>query len=150
MLNQSPPVGPCEIVSARTLEGPRSAVFEAFSDPQQLARWWGPKGFTNTFHAFEFAPGGAWRFTMHGPDGGAYPMTQSFIDIDPPERIVYRNEHPTHGFVMTITLADEGSRTLVSWRMRFDTDDEARKVRSIVEDANEQNLDRLAAHLASR
>lgn len=150
MLNQSPPADPRSIVSARTLEAPRSAVFAAFSDPKQLARWWGPKGFTNTFHAFDFSPGGAWRFTMHGPDGGEHPMSQSFIDITPPERIVYRNEHPTHGFVMTITLAAEGSRTNISWHMRFDTEEEARNVRSIVEQANEQNFDRLAAHLASR
>jgi uncharacterized protein YndB with AHSA1/START domain len=152
MLNQRAQTAadPCEIVSARALDAPRSAVFEAFSDPEQLVRWWGPTGFTNTIHVFDFRPGGAWRFTMHGPDGADYPMTKAFIDLAPPERIVYRNEHPTHGFVMTMTLVAEGSRTQLTWRMRFDTEDEARKVRSIIEHANEQNFDRLAAHLASR
>ena len=58
-----------EIVSTRTLDLPRSLVFQAFSDPDHLAHWWGPRGFTNTFHAFDLRPGGVWTFVMHGPDG---------------------------------------------------------------------------------
>lgn len=141
---------PCEIVSARVLDAPRAAVFAAFRDPQQLAGWWGPKGFSNTFHVFDFRPGGAWRFTMRGPDGAEHAMTQCFIDISEPERIIYRNEHATHGFVMTMTLTADGERTRLTWRMRFDTEDEARKVRAFVTPANEQNFDRLAAHLLAR
>lgn len=151
MLNQRSAAleDPCEVVSTRVIDAPREAVFDAFGDPAQLARWWGPKGFSNTFHVFDFRPGGAWRFTMRGPDGAEHPMTQCFIDISAPERIIYRNEHATHGFVMTISFGAQGQRTQLTWRMRFDTEDEARRVRAFVGPANEQNFDRLTAHLAA-
>ena len=63
---------PREIVSGRVIDAPRRKVFKAFADPTHLARWWGPKGFRNTFEEFDFRPGGTWRFTMHGPDGVDY------------------------------------------------------------------------------
>jgi uncharacterized protein YndB with AHSA1/START domain len=53
-----------EIVTSRVLNARRELVFSAFSDRQRLARWWGPRGFTNTFHEFDLRPGGAWRFVM--------------------------------------------------------------------------------------
>jgi len=45
-----------EIVSARTFAAPRERVFEAFRDPARLARWWGPRGFRNTFEVFDLRP----------------------------------------------------------------------------------------------
>ena len=48
-------------------------VYAALGDPARVARWWGPAGFTNTIHTFDFRPGGTWRLTMHGPDGKDYP-----------------------------------------------------------------------------
>lgn len=58
-----------EIVATRILDAPREVVFRAFTDPDRLAHWWGPKGFTNTFHQFDPRPGGKWRFVMCGPAG---------------------------------------------------------------------------------
>ena len=58
-----------EIVSIRVFDFPRELVFNAWTDPEHLVHWWGPKGFTNTFHEFDLRPGGIWRFVMHGPDG---------------------------------------------------------------------------------
>src|SRR5512138_1947517 len=80
-----------EIVSARTFDAPRERVFGAFSDPSRLARWWGPKGFTSTFHEFDMRPGGAWRITLHGPDGADYPSESVFVDVVRPARIVFRH-----------------------------------------------------------
>src|SRR5688500_17668783 len=62
-----------ELVITRLLNAPRELVFEAWTDPKQLLQWWGPKGFTNTFHTIEVKPGGVWKFIMHGPDGVNYP-----------------------------------------------------------------------------
>lgn len=62
-----------EIVTSRQFAAAPPQVFRAFSDPAILARWWGPQGFTNTFKVFDMAPGGLWRFVMHGPDGVNYP-----------------------------------------------------------------------------
>ena len=136
-----------EILSARTFDAPRERVFEAFSDPARLARWWGPKGFTNTFQEFDPRPGGTWRFLMHGPGGADIPNESVFVEVVRPERIVFRHVSG-HRFEMTITLAEQGGRTRVTWRMRHETARECAEVRPFVVDANEQNFDRLAEELA--
>jgi uncharacterized protein YndB with AHSA1/START domain len=141
---------PREYFASRIFSAPRERVFEAFSDPVQLAKWWGPKGFTNSFQTFEFKPAGAWRFVMHGPDGTDYPIAKDFVEVVPPEKIAYQNLEPTHRFKMTMLFTDLGERTRVSWRMLFESVEEAVRVRQVVSDANEQNFDRLAAHLAAR
>ena len=136
------------IVSLRLLAASCDEVFQAFSDPARLAQWWGPEGFTNSFREFDFQPGGVWRFTMHGPDGTAYEMDHQFIEIARPERIVVRHIEPTHDFTLTITLAARHGGTEVTWNMRFADAAEGERVRAFVVPANEQNFDRLAAHLS--
>ena len=63
--------------SSRTISAAPEAVFAAVENPTRLARWWGPNGFSNTFHPFEFRDGGSWLFTMHGPDGQDHPKRSS-------------------------------------------------------------------------
>src|SRR5688500_3516125 len=81
---------------ARWIDAPRERVFKAFSDPAHLARWWGPNGFTSTFHEFDLRPGGAWRFVMHGPDGANYPNESVFVEVVEPERIVFEHMSQHH------------------------------------------------------
>ena len=140
---------PGEIVSSRVLPSTRVEVFAAFSDPARLAQWWGPKGFTNTFHEFDFRPGGAWRFTMRGPDGTAYDMNQQFAEIVPPERVVVRHFQPGHDFSLTISLTAQNDGTELTWHMRFADPAEGERVRAFIVPANEENFDRLAAHLSA-
>lgn len=137
-----------EIVTTRRLPSPRERVWRAFCDAAALAAWWGPVGFTNTFHEFGFRPGGTWRFTMRGPDGTAYEMSNQFTEITPPGQIVLRHNQQGHGFTLVMTLAAEGAQTCLTWRMTFDDPVEQARVYDIVTAANEQNLDRLEAHLA--
>jgi len=139
---------PGVIVSSRILAATPHEVFAACGDPARLALWWGPKGFTNTFHEFDFRPGGVWRFTMRGPDGTAYEMDQQFVEIVRPARIVVRHIQQNHDFTLTMTLTAREGRTELAWEMRFADPAEGEKVRSFVVPANEQNFDRLAAHLA--
>lgn len=136
-----------DIVCSRIFRVPHERVFEAFSNPNHLVHWWGPKGFTNAFHGFAFRPGGAWRFTMTGPDGANYEITKQFVEIVPPERIVLRNVQEGHGFVMTMTFEDVAGSTKLTWHMRFDSADEAERVRAFIIVANEQNFDRLETYL---
>lgn len=138
------------IVSSRVLAVARDRVWVAFSDPVALAGWWGPAGFTNSFHGFDFRPGGAWRFTMYGPDGAAYEMDHRFLEVVAPERIVLRHFQQGHDFTLTITLTEEGGRTRVTWHMLFADPAEAEKLRAFLLVANEQNLDRLEAHLSGK
>lgn len=62
----------CQIVTTRTVNAPITQVFKAWTDPEHLKNWWGPKGFTNTFIEHDLRPGGKWRYIMHGPKAGNY------------------------------------------------------------------------------
>ncbi len=146
-MSAEPPIDGA-FVTSRQLPWSKEQIWAAISDPAALAAWWGPNGFTNTFHAFDFRPGGVWRFTMHGPDGAAYAMDHRFLEIVATERIVIRHLQPGHDFTLTITLAEQGGRTTLGWRLAFDDPAEAERVRAIVVPANEQNIDRLADHLS--
>jgi hypothetical protein len=133
-------------VTSRLIDGPRALVFRAFAEPDHLTRWWGPEGFSSTFHECDFRPGGRWRFVLHGPDGKDYRNECVFTEIVAPERVVL--DHVVgHHFVLTVTLAERGAQTEVGWCQVFDTAEECRRIAAVVIEANEQNLDRLAAEI---
>lgn len=140
---------PREIVTSRVFDAPSARVYEAFRDPTQLEKWWGPKAFTNTFRSFDLRTGGTWTFSMKGPDGVVYDMEKEFLEVVPGKRVVILHPTPaSHRFVQTLTYTDLGDRTLLTWRMAFDSEEEVSKIRAVVVEANEENLDRLAAVLA--
>lgn len=131
----------------RTFPVPPAQVFACLRDPQRLARWWGPEGFSNTFETFEFAPGGRWIFTMHGPDGKDYPNQSVFATIEPETRVVIDHDcEPL--FTLEILLTPEGAGTRLQWIMEFQNKDFARNLKDFLQSANEQNLDRLGVELA--
>jgi uncharacterized protein YndB with AHSA1/START domain len=136
-----------EFVHSRVIEASRERVFEAFANPAHLARWWGPNGFTSTFEVFEFRPGGAWRFTLHGPDGKDYPNESVFVEIVALERVVIEHLSEVHHFLLTVTFSPHENGTLVGWRQVFDTAAERERIAKFVLEANEQNLSRLAAEV---
>jgi uncharacterized protein YndB with AHSA1/START domain len=134
-----------ELVSSRTLGAPLDLVYRAWTEPELLAQWWGPNGFTNTFHTFDLRPEGTWEFTMHGPDGQDYPNRNVFQEIGR-ERIVLR--HATgHHFIMTATFMDVDGGTEVTFRQTLASKEDYDKLKPICEDGNEQSLDRLGSLL---
>ena len=136
-----------EIVTTRVLAWPRDLVFRAWTEPEHLARWWGPKGFTNTFQEFDLRPGGRWQFVMHGPNGADHPNQSVFVESVKPERIVF--DHVSAPvFQVTATFAEEGGKTRLTFRMLFETAAECDKVKGLVVRANEENFDRLEAEQA--
>ncbi|HCN79244.1 MAG TPA: polyketide cyclase [Verrucomicrobiales bacterium] len=141
------PAADNEILSSRVFPHSRQRVFAAFSDPKQLTLWFGPKGFTSTFETFDLRIGGEWKFIFHGPNGANYPNHTVFADIVPLERIVY--DHVQPHFRMTMTFADENGSTRLTWRMTFETVQLSETLKGICAPSNEENFDRLAAHLAS-
>ena len=121
-------------------------VFAAISNPERLARWWGPNGFTNTFSDFDFKSGGKWSLVMHGPDGANYQNDNVFGDIIPNQKVVV--EHPMQPvFRLTIELAPSSTGTLVTWAQTFESDEVARQIEHIVVPANDENLQRLKAEV---
>jgi uncharacterized protein YndB with AHSA1/START domain len=137
------------IVNTRIFAVPRELLFETFSNPDHLVHWWGPKGFTNTFHEFDLRPGGAWHFAMHGPDGAEYQIAKEFIEVVEPERIVLQHLEETHRFQMTMTFADDPGGTRLTWWILFESPEENARLRSVISEANEQNFDRLQTYLAN-
>lgn len=124
-------------------------VFAALSNPERLARWWGPAGFTNTFSLCEFKQGGRWSFVMHGPDGVNYPNESVFAEIEAPNKLVVQHVSEPK-FRLTIALASSAAGTVVSWSQAFENSEFAGRVEHIVVPANEQNLDRLSAEVLSK
>lgn len=133
--------------TGRELPASPESVFAAIRDPARLARWWGPDGFTNTFHTFEFRQGGSWLFTMHGPDGKDYPNQSEFLDIVPDLLVRIRHINLPH-FELSISLESIPNGTLVSWTGVFENREFAENARQFLEAANEQNLDRLAQEVS--
>ena len=130
------------VTTSRLVDASPARVYEAFEDPAQLARWWGPNGFTSTFETFDFREGGAWKFVLHGPDGKDYPNVNRFVELVPAQRV--RLQHVEgHWFELTVTLVAEGAKTRIGWRQQFANAEELNEVRDYVIPANEENLDRL-------
>lgn len=135
--------GEWEIISSRVFKAPRERVFRMFRDPARLARWWGPKGFTNTFHHFDLRPGGTWRFVMHGPDGKDYENEKHFIEVVEPERVVFDHPGPMHVFRMTMEFREAAAGTELVWKMAFQSDGKNPNLKAFIAKANEENFDRL-------
>jgi uncharacterized protein YndB with AHSA1/START domain len=114
-----------------------------------LMQWWGPNGFTNTFREFDFRPGGAWRFTMHGPDGTDYKNENVFVEIVALERIVIDHvSWPKHH--VTATFEDAGhNKTRVTFRQVFETAALWEQIKPIAGPGLEQNFDKLGAYVAA-
>lgn len=137
----------CEIVSSRIVHASRELVYRAWTDPEHLKNWWGPAGFTNTFHEFDLRVGGKWRFVMHGPEKGNYPNECVFVKIDKPSLLAWRRL--SKPFFQVIATFEEvcTDKTSVVFRQIFDTAEACRKVKAFACDKNEENFDRLEEEL---
>ncbi|MGN8645113.1 SRPBCC family protein [Gracilibacillus sp. HCP3S3_G5_1] len=142
-----------EIIVKRVFKASRELVWKAWSQPEHLKNWWGPKGFSVTTSAFEMKPGGIWRFIMKGPDGVEYPNKITFQEIVKPERLVYTSADDIEGdpgeFQTIITLVEEDNHTLLTQRMIFSSAEIREQVArefGAIEGAN-QTLDRLETEL---
>ena len=112
-----------EIFATRIFCAPRELVFHLWTDPDHIARWWGPTGFSLTMHQMDVRPGGEWRFIMHGPDGTDYPNKNVYVDVVRPARISYDHVSPPK-FRATATFekhGPDGRETKLTMRMVFET-----------------------------
>ncbi|WCD78298.1 SRPBCC family protein [Pseudomonas sp. TUM22785] len=146
MSSTASPTAHRECATSRLIDAPPARVFRAIASPEHLARWWGPNGFSSTFELFEFRPDGAWRFTLHGPDGTDYPNHNLFREITP-DRVLIEHLSDDHHFFLTITLTLEGTGTRVGWQQVFDSAEHRKQIATFVLPANEENLDRLTAEV---
>lgn len=138
-----------EVFTTRTIAAGRERVFKAWTDPDQLARWWGPNGFSNTFHRFELKGEGVWEFTMHGPNGMDFNNTCVFKRIEPPSYLEFDHLKEMHFYKAIVTFTGTPGGTRVDWIMRFDQASDLVPIRAFIERANEENMDRLQQLLTS-
>ena len=71
------------------LDAPRERIFRMLTEPVELARWWGPHGFTTPETELDLSVGSGYRFAMQPPDGDLFHLSGEFLEIDPPGRLVY-------------------------------------------------------------
>ncbi len=137
-----------ELVISRLLDAPRELVWKVWTEPEHIAKWWGPNGFTNTIDKMEVRQGGAWEFMMHGPDGTNFKNKSVFTEVVKHERIVF--EHIGPKFTATITFTAQGKKTLLKWQMLFDSVEEFEQVVKTVkaDEGLKQNVEKLGNYLA--
>jgi len=118
------------ITMVRVFDAPRELVFRAWTDPEHLAQWWGPHGFTNPVCEVDLRPGGAWRIDMQGPDGTIYPNKGIYQEVVVPERLVFSdivdddtdawgNSPPPPSSVSTITFEEHDGKTKITMTTRL-------------------------------
>lgn len=141
-----------EITITRVYDAPIADVWEAWTDPDQVAQWWGPRGFTLTTHHKDLRVGGTWKYTMHGPDGADYPNTTVYLEIEPQAKLVYdhgANDNQPPMFRVTVLFSESGGQTTMRMTMALPTPEAAAATRKFVKQAGgNATWDRLAEYLA--
>ena len=118
-----------EIYITRIYDAPVKAVWEAWVDPDQVSKWWGPRGFTLTHKSGkDVRPGGTWEYIMHGPDGVDYPNAAKFLEVEKHSRLVY-DHGGTHDkpamFRVTVLFTEIKGKTKMEMTMALKTAEEA-------------------------
>ena len=121
----SEPIADRELTITRTYDAPARLLFEAWSKPQHLMKWFGPVGWPVTMCEVDFRKGGRWRMAMTGPTGQQdTPFGGGYLEIVPNRRIVFDNafEQPGSGkMIMTVTFAEKDGRTTLTWHTLFES-----------------------------
>jgi uncharacterized protein YndB with AHSA1/START domain len=145
-----------EIVITRLFDAPPALVFKAWTTPEHVAKWWGPRESTLPICTIDLRPGGAYRWVERGADGNLYPFKGEYLEIDPPRRLVYTQafdiepfaDHPS---IITMTLVEqEGGRTLMTSRSVYESKMyRDGHVASGMEPGMRETMERLDEHLAT-
>jgi len=144
-----------EVVLEREFDAPRNLVFEAFSKPEHVGRWWGQAGSTMSTCEMDFRPGGAWRFVEQAADGNEYGFHGEYREIVRPDRIVWTFEWeglPGHISVDTLVFQEieqaERRRTRITSTTVFaSVEDRDGMVQSGMAQGASESYERLAKYL---
>jgi len=146
-----------ELVITRTFDAPREIVFKMWTDPNHMAQWWGPNGFTNPVCELDVRPGGAIRIDMRDSDGTVYPMTGTFREIVRPERLVFTAEALDQSgtavleVLNTVIFEEKNGKTTLTLQARVTkVAGEGVSYLEGMEAGWTQSLERLASHLKSK
>jgi uncharacterized protein YndB with AHSA1/START domain len=140
-----------EIRITRIYDAPIRAVWDAWTDPEQVAQWWGPRGFTLTSHSKDIRPGRHWNYTMHGPDGVDYPNTTKYHEVVECSKLVYdhggSDDRPPL-FRVSVVFSEIDGKTKLEMSMTLPTPEAAEETRKFIKKAGgDATWDRLAEFL---
>ena len=141
-----------ELLITRVFNAPRALVFKAWTDPAQLARWWGPHDYPATSISMDVRPGGRWRHRLMSPDtGNELWLGGVFREIVPPERLVFTfawEEDGERGLetLVTVTFAERSGKTTMTFRQAPFRSDAQREGHGY---GWNSTFDRLVDHLAA-
>jgi uncharacterized protein YndB with AHSA1/START domain len=140
-----------EIVLKRVFDAPRRLVFDAFSKPELLKRWFGPRGWTLVVCEVDFKVGGKWRFVLRGPDGTEMGMRGVYREITPPERTVHMesfDDYPGESQVTAEFDERDGKTTMTATVLYESKEVRDAVVQSGMEHGAAESYDKLAELLA--
>ena len=141
-----------EIVLTRVFDAPRTLVFDAFTKPELLKRWFGPRGWSLAVCEVDLKVGGKWRFVLRGPDGRDMGMRGVYREIAAPDRSVHTesfDDFPGESIVTTLLVEDRGKTTLTA-TVRYPSQEVRDAViKSGMEHGAAESYDKLAEYLAS-
>jgi uncharacterized protein YndB with AHSA1/START domain len=146
-MSEPPFIPKAQLVLTRTFDAPRQLVFQVWTDPKQLAQWWGPRGFTTEIREMDVKPGGAWSYVMRGY-GNEYPFDGVYVEVVEPERLVFDGSihgAPEQRVWTEVTFAERNGKTEVTVRQLFAFESDATRGAPI---GWNQQLDRLEEFLA--
>src|SRR6266567_8554640 len=106
-----------EIVMTRVFDAPRALVFDAFTRPELLKRWFGPRGWSLEVCEVDYRVGGGFRFVLSGPDGQKMGMRGVYREIEPPVRSVHMesfDDYPGESQVTAVFTEQGGKTTLTA------------------------------------
>lgn len=140
-----------ELRITRVYDAPVAAVWDAWTDPEQVGKWWGPRGFTLTTRSKDLRAGGTWVYTMHGPDGTDYPNKTVYHVVEPHSKLVYDhggNDDRPPLFRVTVVFSEIDGKTRMDMSMALPTPEAAEETRAMIRKAGgESTWDRLAEYL---
>ncbi len=140
-----------EIKITRIYDAPLKVVWEAWTDTKQVAKWWGPRGFTLTTHSKDLRVGGTWNYTMHGPDGTNYPNITKYYEVETYKKLVYDhggNADQPPLFRVTVMFSQLNDKTKMDMTMTFSSPEVAAESRKFIKAAGgNATWDRLAEYV---
>lgn len=144
--------GKQEILITRVFDAPRTAVFSAYTDPDLIPQWWGPKRYATIVDKMDVRPGGLWRFINRDAAGNEYAFHGVYHAIISPERLVATFEFegaPGPVSLETLTLEESGGTTRLTNRSVFQSvEDRDGMLEGGMEEGVIETMDRLAEILA--
>ncbi len=144
---------PNELYLTRLYDAPVKMVWEAWTDPKQVAQWWGPRGFTLTTHSSDVRTGGTWSYTMRGPDGTEFHSKTKYLEVEKYSRMIYDhggNDDRPPLFRVTVNFTETAGKTKMEMTMALPSPEAAAETKKFIKKAGgDATWDRLAEHLSS-